>query len=452
MGCLRYGIAVGDRIELNNDVLRVSGRISAYQSVAGSSAVHGDLEAVGITGGTYNGSTTLVDEDDMPEMPDWQAVIDYYRTNGTQINISDLPTSSPNLIRNPGFESGTAYWTGSPPGIGTAEISQKSNQVHSGTYSLEAKNLSGLQAAGAAQYIDGFVEPGAPYYFEAWVYIDDSIAGLLQLRLHTKGTNSAAQFNASTSITVASRTWIKLSAMLTAPSWSGDLEYAYVSVATPTPLLIGKYYVDDVVVYEGVAGRYIHRKVLSPGLNPFGTGQTNAQGIYWIDCSGNRLIIKRSRIHGTLLVLNAGPDSEIGTGPIHWYPAMPGYPALIVADDDGSDGDFTIRASNRVLSEKENSVNYNPIGSAHDEFASDVDEVDIYASEIRGLVAVKGKLTFQNSPLIRGQVIVGDDITDSSGTLEVEFQPDSLLAPPPGFRGSYQYERRPGATQKVVVP
>lgn len=452
MGCLRYGVAVGDRIEVNSDILRVLGKISAYQAVAGSSAVYGDLEAVGITGGTYYGSTTLVDEEDRPEMPDWLTVFDYYLNNGTQINIADLPTSSPNLALNPSFESGTVYWTGSPPDMGTAEIAQKSDEIHSGSYSIEVKNLSGLNAAGAAQYIDGFVEPGAQYYVEAWIKLEDSVAGLFWLTLHTKGTDSSAQSSTSTSVVVAPNTWTKLSAMLTAPSWSGELEYAFVTVSTPPPLTIGKFHVDDVAIYEGVAGRYIYRKVLSPGLNPFGTGQTNAQGIYWIDCDGNRLIIKRSRIHGTLLVLNAGSGSEIAPGPIHWSPAMPGYPALIVAEDDGSDADFAIRATNRGLSEKENGVNFNPTGSAHDEFGSDSDLVDIYPSEIRGLVAVKGQLVFQNSPLIRGQIIVGDRIDDSSGSLEVEFQPDSVITPPPGFQGFYKYEHRPGASRKEVVP
>ena len=48
-------------------------------------------------------------------------------------------------------------------------------------------------------------------------------------------------------------------------------------------------------------------------------------------------------------------------------------------------------------------------------------------------MAVEDDLTFQNRPYIRGQLLVGGDITNSSGELEVEYQPESLLNPPPGF-------------------
>jgi len=150
--------------------------------------------------------------------------------------------------------------------------------------------------------------------------------------------------------------------------------------------------------------------------------------------------------------VNPGTGSEIAIGPIHWSPAMPGYPTLLVDADTLEGADFAIRANRRVLSEKGNGVNYNPTGSPDDEFGEDEDQNDIYPSEIRGLVAVGDTLIYNNAPLIRGQVLVGDDINTSSGTLEVEFQPESLLSPPPGFLAPYQYDLRPGAAVKQILP
>ena len=67
---------------------------------------------------------------------------------------------------------------------------------------------------------------------------------------------------------------------------------------------------------------------------------TNAQGLYWINCAGNKLVIERSRIKGTLLVLNPGSGSMIGAGPISWSPATPGYPALLVRRRHGRQRGF----------------------------------------------------------------------------------------------------------------
>jgi hypothetical protein len=110
-----------------------------------------------------------------------------------------------------------------------------------------------------------------------------------------------------------------------------------------------------------------------------------------------------------------------------------------------------------MLSEDENQVNFNPAGASY-EFnnavcsATDTAANDIYPSEIRGLVVIRNNLTFQNRPVIRGQLVVGNDISSSSGELEVEYQSDALLNPPPGFLDPYAYIRRPTSARKVVLP
>jgi hypothetical protein len=81
----------------------------------------------------------------------------------------------------------------------------------------------------------------------------------------------------------------------------------------------------------------------------------------------------------------------------------------------------------------------------------DNDQNEIYRSQIRGLIAIRHDLAYQNRSLTKGQIIVGNNIANSSGELEVDYQPESLLNPPPGF-WSYTYTRRTGSTQKVVLP
>ena len=208
---------------------------------------------------------------------------------------------------------------------------------------------------------------------------------------------------------------------------------------------------DDFTIRENTAGSFIYRQVLSPTLNPFGTS-TNSQGIYWINCNNSKLIIERSRILGTLLIVNPGAGSCVNNGPIYWSPAVAGYPALLVDADTATNANFNIYATNRVLSEKENGTNYNPVGAPHDEFGQDADTIDTYRSSIKGLIAVRNNLTFQNRALVRGEILVGGAINNSSGELEIEYQPDALLNPPPGFTAPYSYYRRTNSLQKAVAP
>ena len=445
LSCLRMAVAAGDEISLTYDTLRASGTISANTITASSSLVDGDVEAVTISGSTYEDTTTLIAADDLPEMPVWGDLVDAYQNIGTEISITSLPMSTPNLCLNSGFEASTSGWTGDPPEswIETAKIEQKDTVAHSGTYSLKVKDRQEFYS-GAMYLIDSFVKPGQQYNIQCWIYNDDWNWRGFRISLYTRGTSDGSYLATSGSDTwIRPRTWTLFSMSMTAIGWSGDLEYAFVKIAGAG----GDdkdFYLDDVDIREVSTGRYIYRQVLSPSVNPFGS--TNSRGVYWIDCGGNRVTIERSRIQGTLVLINPGNGSSVGNGPIHWSPAVPGYPALVV------DGDFTFAATDRVLSETENQVNFNPAGAAHDQFGADADLSDIYPSEIQGLVAIDDDFSFANSPRIRGQLIVGDDIKNSSGTLDVGYQPDSLLAPPPGFSDTPTWVRRPGSTTKDVLP
>ncbi len=451
--CLRSAVAVGNTITLASDILRTNGLTTTNQISATSSAVYGKVEATSISGSTYNGTTTTINSGSRPTMPDWTTVFNYYRTNGTQIDINSLPTSTPNLGLNVNMESGADSWTGSAPGVDTADISQTNNvnRTSGGSYSLRVRNRDSWYS-GASQYIDSYVKPSQQYTIEGYVYLPLSLGITKSFRftLYTKGTQSTAtQAIGSDNLIIAGLGWQKVSATVTAPAWTGDLEYAFIKIAGDNNNT-SDFYFDDFSIRETTSGRFIYRKVLGPGVNPFGA-QTNSEGIYWINCNNNRLVIERSRIVGTLLVINPGANSCVKDGPISWAPAVPGYPALLVDADNGTSANFAIMATNRPLSEKENLTNFNPSGATSEEFGADSDMNDIYRSQIRGLIAIRQDLVYQNRPLIKGQIIVGNNIANSSGELEIDYQPDSLLNPPPGF-WSYSYSRRTGSARKAVLP
>jgi hypothetical protein len=323
------------------------------------------------------------------------------------------------------------------------------------------------------QRIEHFVKPGHQYDVSVWVAPDESaLIGTgsrdFQVTLHVKGTNDANELVSPP--VVASATWLtvvldliltpaQVTGRLTAPTWNGDLVYAFVKISDASSSGgTDDFFVDNLSIREFSTGRRIFRRVIGPSANPFGT--TNPQGLYWIDCGGQRLTIERSRILGTLLLINPGPGSGISDGPINWTPAVAGYPALLVDASDPATSQFSIAATHRVLSEVEQQINFNPAGAPHEQFGSDaapptVPLDDIYPSVIRGLVVIEGDFAYQNRPFVRGQLLVGGDIANliaPIGELDVEYQADSLLNPPPGFLAPHTHSRRPGSVAKAVLP
>jgi hypothetical protein len=470
LSSLRSAIAAGDTINVQGNILRTNGLITANQVTATSAQVYGDVEAASISGSTFAGSTQQVDAAKLPKLPNWANVFDFYRNNGTQIPINNIPPANTNNVvqnHNWNVESGTNFWTGTQPGAPAnfATLSQSTVWSQSGSRCLRVTARSSWQA-GAIHRIEHFVKPGQQYDVDVWTALDEAAligtgSRAFQLSLHVKGTNDASELVVTAPS--ASVTWLTLvldlimtpaniTGRLTVPNWSGDLEYAFIKIGdAESSGGTAEFFVDSLVIREFSTGRLIFRRVLGPGTGGGLVGTPNPQGLYWIDCGGQRLNIERSRILGTLLLVNPGPGSGISHGPIHWTPAVAGYPALLV--DADSAPQFSICSTHRVLSEAEQRVNFNPAGAPHEQFGSDTNELnDIYPSVIRGMVAIEGDFVFQNRPFIRGQLLVGGDIANSAGELDVEYQADSLLNPPPGFFAPHTHSRRPGSVAKDVLP
>lgn len=456
LSCLRSSIAAGGDIVLSGSTLRASnsGLITANAITASGSNVYGRVQAITVSGSTYRDTTTQVTASDRPEMPDWTTVFNYYKDNGVEIPIGALRSNLGNQVRNGSFSTDTSYWTGTPIGAPTATITRSTG---AGTYRTAAGGLrvSSRAAwnAGAAQPIDAFVKAGQSFQITA--YVNHLSIGLLRnfrIRIVTKGTASSEQTATSSDITVLGlvSTFFSITSTLSAPAWSGDLEYAYVIISGGTSNT-GDFYLDDVTIQDLSSGKFMYRDTLGPGVNSL-YGTTSPLGLYWIDCANNRVVIERSRIKGTLLLINPGANSMIGPGPINWSPSLSGYPILLVDASTPANADFTIAATNRSLSEAEDGVNYNPAGMSHDTMGTDSDLIDGFPSEIQGLILVRDDLAFQNNALVRGSIVVGDQVTASSGSLDVNYRPDALYSPPPGLADTPKNVPRPLSVRRIVGP
>ncbi|MEM6330410.1 MAG: polymer-forming cytoskeletal protein, partial [Planctomycetota bacterium] len=183
--------------------------------------------------------------------------------------------------------------------------------------------------------------------------------------------------------------------------------------------------IGDIPTFAGV--HTISTVVLSPASNPF--GDTNPEGVYYIDCKGQRLNILWSRIVGTLVLLNAGAESGV-TAELQWDPAVPNYPALLV------DGDFSFDMTglfgNHALWEGTLSKNFNPSGTPY-EGNTDSDKIDIYPGWINGLVYVSGKIEINDESYFNGAVVAGEVELNQDATFN--YSGSFLASPPPGFSG-----------------
>ena len=200
----------------------------------------------------------------------------------------------------------------------------------------------------------------------------------------------------------------------------------------------------DVNTLPSDAGfRKIELVVLSPAANPYGSGQTNAEGIYVVDCLSQNLSIQDCRIVGTLVLLNPGPGTLVD-GSVNWQPAVSNYPALLVQ------GSATIRhsAGFQLGEGAPNNVNFNPTGTPY-QGTEDSDQSDSYPSVIKGIVYVSGSVTLEQDPAFDGAVIAGGSVNVNAYlTLDFGSYEDN---PPPGFETS-DMKIVPGSWRRSVDP
>jgi hypothetical protein len=411
-------------------------------------------------------------------LPDnWQAIVNYYSNpaNATQIQLNSLPDRTSTFSRNPSLNDGQTYWTGDlPEGItGYREADDVDVGAYKGHSACMLVERNDWREGAANRLNVALLKPDTSYNVS--IEINPDYTGLFASLQSTNFRISLiAEFSDGTTAlspnsivvllsgSIIGGNWTNppITGTLRTPNWTQQPSTVYLVVNSNNSAGTHKnFYIDNLDVYESGA-RFIYQKVLGPGVNtlytnaPTNTSEGKSHGIYWINCQGTtKLVIERSRIFGTLLVLNPGPGSCIDYGPIHMSPASPGYPTLLVSNTNGNA--FAIRPTPSSvpatdgLRESENGVTYNPAGAPHKTHGTDNDLSDAYDSEIRGLVIVSDNLTTANNPAIRGKVIVG-----GSGLPTYTYQPDSLLNPPPPLGAFYNYRHDPRTTsvRKVVLP
>lgn len=194
-------------------------------------------------------------------------------------------------------------------------------------------------------------------------------------------------------------------------------------------------------------GGTIDKRVLSPGLNPW--GDADPDGVYVIRTAGDTLI-RNTLIHGTLVVICPGRKVTIDSQ-VLFHPARADYPVLIVVGDV----EFACNGSGTPLSEAAAGKNFNPPGAPY-EGISDSDLLDEYASEIRGLVHVTGKVELKQTTVIRGALISEStavaDAVNCTGSPEIVYDPNLYANPPQGYTGSVEMPLQPGTWRRVTTP
>lgn len=183
--------------------------------------------------------------------------------------------------------------------------------------------------------------------------------------------------------------------------------------------------------------REIDGRLISPLHNPF-TGDTNSEGIYSIDCQGQDVVVRDSRLVGTLILLDPGNGSII-EGANLLEPARGNSPVLIVQ------GNLTIAGENVMLAEASVGTNFNPPGVPY-EGVSDNTTVSLYSSVIRGLVFVDGILILDGTHSRFDGVVLADSVL-INGNLQLLLDQDDRYYedPPEGFRVIERMVPEPGS-------
>ena len=156
---------------------------------------------------------------------------------------------------------------------------------------------------------------------------------------------------------------------------STDIVAYYTSLATTIPYQSSRY----------------EEFLLSATNNPF--GPTNANGVYLINCSNQKVEFKNCRIVATLILVNPKSDSDFNNG-LNWQSPRPYYPALIVVNSL-----LTIQ-SDRPLNEVDLNTDFSMfvesgLGSL----------TDVYPNKITGLIYCTGELRLKKTVQVDGAII-----------------------------------------------
>lgn len=182
----------------------------------------------------------------------------------------------------------------------------------------------------------------------------------------------------------------------------------------------------------------IEKAVLAPGFSSYGAA--NARGIYYVDCAGSDVTVRNVRVYGTLVLLNAGPNTTVTQAVV--MEAPPGQPALLVQ------GALDLNVTTANLSELTHLTNFNPIGSGVPG-GTNLLPTDTFPSGVCGVVYASGTGMLRGSTKLHGSFIAvtGVGIDDAP---TVTHDPSQLDNPPDGFWDKLEVRIRPGSWEQAV--
>lgn len=387
------------------------------------------------------------------QMPIATAITNYYSTNGTTILASSLPYWDRNYLPNAGAENGTTSWVANNCTLTTSNIYRKNGTV---SFKIDNRNILPLvYPSYIYQDVTAQLAQNVNYSFEAWIYVDGSSReDNFRIKVHVDATGGNVDY--TTPWTFSDHNiWTKLSGTGSL-SWSGTLTSAYWCVETQ--LFAYYYFLDDCLMKETNAEsstRALHRVLLSPQSNPI-TNILNAQGIYVLECAGEKINIRDSRVQGTLDIKNPGIDSRI-EGSLHLAPTViasvdPNTPNLLALILDKK---VRIALNSTDLQEAVINRNLNPAGTPY-QGSVDTDQSDSYPSIIKGLVYAVEDLELGSNTTING-VVVGNQKVLVKGTdpatESVNIDYDGLYYyanPPVEFRATPVVVTPAGSVSRVV--
>ena len=358
--------------------------------------------------------------------PDPAAVMDYYLTEATPISIDGLPKETPNLIYNPGIEQSSDGWVDSFEAGLDCTLDRDTSEAFSGTASLSVSDRSSAED-GPCFYLTSVAKSGRKVRCRAMVKTEGPSVRFRWM-LHTRARSGNESWTNGPWVRVDGN-WTEVNATMTYDTWSGPLERAMVKIESHKDDVLEAFRLDDAQCVEFGGEHRLTHLVLSDRSNPFGA--VNATGTYVIDCGGKNLLVEHCRIRGTLVIVDPGAGSRIGTGPVSIEPTSPGKASLVV------EGNIRIECSGAGLNETYHQVNFNPPGTLYLPLGEDSDQIDTLPSQLSGIIYATGDL------VVAGQSRVVDGVLLANGKLTVREHAMIIgtgtlrLNPPPPFRSDW---------------
>lgn len=342
----------------------------------------------------------------------------YYINNAVRIDADDLPTGETELTTNGGFTLNTANWTA----FGCT-LNRVTNQAAAGPASCFVSGRSSL-ASTPIQNITQHMVKNRAYRISFWVRTieDQDVSPMI---VSYGSGDILPTISTGTPVQAKSGIWTWVSRNVTV-TWSGTLTRAEFQIGTDRS---SNYHFDSVSIRDTereMGTRYIENVRLGFSNNPFGDGSVSVNGIYVISLPGENLVIRNSRINGTLVIQDSyGVEFKDA---VSWEPSGRNFPALISKEEIK---DYT---SGTSLDESVIGVNLNPSDTPY-QGDSNTTATDRYPTVVSGAIVSSRDIELKGVASYRGPIMSDGGIWVDCPNLSIQFPSDMLLNPPPGFYG-----------------